>query len=90
GAGLQLGRLKTGTPPRVNGRTLDFARMSLQPGDAEPRPFSFSTRRIEQGQVPCYMTETNPRTHEIIRAGLDRSPLYDGRIRSTGPRYCPS
>ncbi|MDP6439452.1 MAG: tRNA uridine-5-carboxymethylaminomethyl(34) synthesis enzyme MnmG [Candidatus Brocadiia bacterium] len=90
GAGLQLGRLKTGTPPRVNGRTLDFDRMSAQPGDAEPRPFSFSTRRIEQEQVPCYMTETNPRTHEIIRAGLDRSPLYDGRIRSTGPRYCPS
>jgi tRNA uridine 5-carboxymethylaminomethyl modification enzyme len=88
--GLRIGRLKTGTPPRVNGRTLDFDRMAVQPGDPEPRPFSFSTRRIGQEQVPCYMTETNARTHEIIRSGLDRSPLYDGRIRTTGPRYCPS
>ena len=89
-AGLEIGRLKTGTPTRENGRTLDFGRMSIQRGDPAPRPFSFSNERIEQDQVPCYMTETNPRTHEIIRSGLERSPLYDGRITTTGPRYCPS
>ena len=89
-AGLEIGRLKTGTPPRLNGRTLDLSRMSAQHGDPVPQPFSFSSRSIEQDQLPCYMTETNARTHEIIRSGLDRSPLYDGRISSTGPRYCPS
>ena len=90
-AGLTLGRLKTGTPPRVDGRTLDLGGLEAQPGDPDPRPFSFSTERIEQDQVPCYLTCTNPRTHEIIRAALDRAPLYDGQITAgLGPRYCPS
>ncbi len=90
-AGLELSRLKTDTPPRVNGRTVDCAGLEEQSGDAEPRPFSFSTRRIERGQVPCYLTYTNPRTHEIIRAALERAPLYDGQIEAgLGPRYCPS
>ena len=90
-AGLTLGRLKTDTPPRVNGRTLDLSAMEPQPGDESPRPFSFATERIEQQQLPCYGTHTTPRTHEIIRAGLDRAPLYDGQIKAgLGPRYCPS
>ncbi len=90
-AGLRLGRLKTDTPPRVNGRTLDLNRLQVQHGDPEPRPFSFSTARIEREQIPCYMTQTNPRTHEIILRGLDRAPLYDGQITAgLGPRYCPS
>jgi tRNA uridine 5-carboxymethylaminomethyl modification enzyme len=88
--GLELGRLKTGTPPRVNGRTVHYDRLEPQHGDAEPRPFSFSTERITTEQIPCYMTRTNPRTHEIIRANLGRAPLYTGQITSTGPRYCPS
>ncbi len=90
-AGLRLGRLKTDTPPRVNGRTLDLERLEAQHGDAEPRPFSFSTEAISREQVPCYATQTTPRTHEIIRAGLHRAPLYDGQITAgLGPRYCPS
>jgi len=90
-AGLRLGRLKTDTPPRVNGRTLDLARMEVQPGDPQPRPFSFSTGRIEREQIPCYATHTTPRTHQIIRASLERAPLYDGQIKAgLGPRYCPS
>ena len=89
-AGLRIERLKTGTPPRVNGRTLDFDRMQVQHGDPDPQPFSFSTGRIEREQIPCYMTSTNARTHEIIRSGLDRAPLYTGQIQHTGPRYCPS
>jgi len=90
-AGFTLGRLKTDTPPRVNGRTLDLSAMEPQPGDENPRPFSFATERIEQQQLPCYGTHTTPRTHEIIRAGLDRAPLYDGQITAgLGPRYCPS
>jgi tRNA uridine 5-carboxymethylaminomethyl modification enzyme len=89
-AGLRLSRLKTGTPPRVNGRTLDFDEMEVQHGDPDPQPFSFSTDRIEREQIPCYMTATNAGTHEIIRSGLDRAPLYTGQIQHTGPRYCPS
>lgn len=90
-AGLEVRRLKTDTPPRVNGRTVRWDALEAQPGDPEPRPFSFSTDRIEREQVPCYMTHTNPRTHEIIRAALDRAPLYDGQIEAgLGPRYCPS
>jgi len=89
--GLGVSRFKTDTPPRVNGRTVDFDRLEPQPGDLEPRPFSFSTERIECEQLPCYMTYTNPRTHEIIRSALDRAPLYDGQIKAgLGPRYCPS
>lgn len=89
-AGLRVERLKTGTPPRVNGRTLDFDEMEAQHGDPDPQPFSFSTDRIDREQIPCYMTSTNAETHEIIRSGLDRAPLYTGQIQHTGPRYCPS
>jgi len=90
-AGFRLGRLKTGTPPRVNGRTVDYELLEPQPGDPEPQPFSFSNERIEQAQLLCHITYTNSRTHEIIRANLDRAPLYTGQIEaSSGPRYCPS
>ena len=89
-AGLKLGRLKTGTPPRLNGRTVDYDCMELQPGDEGPAPFSFSTEKIDRPQVPCHLTSTNARTHEIIRESLDRAPLFTGQIQATGPRYCPS
>ncbi len=88
--GFEVGRLKTGTTPRLNGRTIDFSSLEIQPGDEKPRPFSFSTSKIPLPQVPCYITYTNERTHEIIRSGLDRSPLYSGIIKATGARYCPS
>ncbi len=88
--GLSVARLKTGTPPRVNGRTLDFSKMTRQEGDDPPAPFSHFTDRITQDQVPCYITQTNEETHEIIRRNLDRSALYSGRIVGVGPRYCPS
>ena len=90
GLGFRIGRLKTGTTPRLDGRTIDLERLKSQEGDNPPIPFSFSTKEIEQKQVPCHITYTNPKTHEIIRSGLDRSPLYTGRIKSTGVRYCPS
>jgi tRNA uridine 5-carboxymethylaminomethyl modification enzyme len=88
--GLNLGRLKTGTPPRLDARSMDFSKTSIQHGDAPPVPFSYSTERITNPQLPCYITYTNPATHEIIRSGLDRSPLYSGKIQGVGPRYCPS
>jgi len=88
--GLRLGRLKTGTTPRLHGRTIDFAALEVQWGDEDPKPFSLSTARITQPQVPCYITYTNEQTHEVIRSGLDRSPLYTGVIKGIGPRYCPS
>jgi tRNA uridine 5-carboxymethylaminomethyl modification enzyme len=88
--GLPMGRLKTGTPPRVLRDSVDFAAMDRQPGDEEPVPFSFETDAITTPQVDCHITFTNPRTHAIIRGSLDRSPLYSGRITSVGPRYCPS
>ena len=88
--GLCLRRFKTGTPPRVNARTVDFARMELQPGDAEPEPFSFSTAAAPENRAVCYLTYTNERTHDIIRRNLDRSPIYAGVIEGVGPRYCPS
>jgi tRNA uridine 5-carboxymethylaminomethyl modification enzyme len=88
--GLRVGRLKTGTPPRIDGNTVDFSKVEPQPGDSPPRPFSFETERITGPQVSCYITGTNPLTHEIIRSGLDRSPLYSGVIEGIGPRYCPS
>ena len=88
--GFQIGRLKTGTCPRLDGQTIDYSELELQPGDDPPPPFSFRTERITQDQIPCYLTFTNARTHEIIRGGLDRSPLYSGVIQSRGPRYCPS
>ena len=88
--GVDLGRLKTGTCPRLNGRTIDFSRLEGQGSDDPPQPFSFLTERITQQLVPCYITYTNEETHEIIRSGLDRSPLYSGKITGTGVRYCPS
>lgn len=88
--GFEIGRLKTGTPARLDGRTIDFTRLEPQFGDNPPKPFSFSTVSITRPQVPCYIAYTNRRSHEIIRSGLDRSPLYAGIIEGIGPRYCPS
>ena len=90
GLGFRVGRLKTGTCPRLDARSIDFDRLEVQPGDDPPRPFSFATTRVTQPQVPCHITYTTPRTHEIVRGGLDRSAMYSGRIQSRGPRYCPS
>lgn len=89
-AGLRLGRLKTGTPPRLDGRSIDFSRLITQEGDDPPRPFSFRTRGLRVDQLPCHITYTSPRTHEVIHRNLNRSPLYSGRIKGVGPRYCPS
>ena len=88
--GFEIGRLKTGTCPRLDGRTIDFSMLEPQASDDPPRPFSFMTKSIRNRLVPCYITYTNEKTHEIIRAGLDRSPLYTGKIKGTGVRYCPS
>jgi tRNA uridine 5-carboxymethylaminomethyl modification enzyme len=88
--GFEVGRLKTGTPPRLDGTTIDFSVMTLQPGDDPPPPFSYRTSRIENRQLPCHLTHTNRATHELIQGNLDRSPLYSGIIESVGPRYCPS
>jgi tRNA uridine 5-carboxymethylaminomethyl modification enzyme len=88
--GFEIGRLKTGTPARLDGRTIDFSRLEVQHGDDPPIPFSFSTEKIERPQLPCHIAFTNQRTHDIIRANLDRSPLYGGVIEGVGPRYCPS
>ncbi len=88
--GFQVGRLKTGTPARLDARSIDFTKLETQFGDHPPRPFSFSTERITMPQLPCYIAYTNPRSHDIIRSGLDRSPLYSGIIEGVGPRYCPS
>ena len=88
--GFRVGRLKTGTCPRLDGRTIDYGRLQVQDGDDPPVPFSFSTAAITQTQIPCHITYTNDLTHDVIRQGLDRSPLYSGRIKSRGPRYCPS
>ncbi len=88
--GFALGRLKTGTPPRLDGRTIDWAGLEVQPGDDPPPPFSFITDRITTPQVACHITTTTPATHALIRANLGRSPMYSGQIASVGPRYCPS
>ncbi len=88
--GFRLGRLKTGTTPRLDKRTIDYAGLAVQPGDDPPKPFSFNSPGITLPQVPCHITYTNAATHEIIRDGLDRSPLYQGVIVGIGPRYCPS
>jgi tRNA uridine 5-carboxymethylaminomethyl modification enzyme len=88
--GFQLARFKTGTPCRLNGRTIDFAKLEPQPGDPEPQPFSFATERLPQEQVHCHITYTNEAVHDLIRANLDRAPMYSGQIRGRGPRYCPS
>ena len=88
--GFEIGRLKTGTPQRIDGGTIDFSSLSIQPGDEPPKPFSYSTEKILQSQIPCHLTFTNQETHRIIRENLHRSALYSGRITGTGPRYCPS
>jgi tRNA uridine 5-carboxymethylaminomethyl modification enzyme len=90
GCGFQLARFKTGTPCRLNGRTIDFSRTEVQPGDPDPRPFSFATERITQPQLDCHITYTNEAVHEVIRANLHRAPMYSGQITCRGPRYCPS
>jgi len=87
---LQMGRLKTGTTPRLDAKTIDFDRCQVQYGDEVPRPFSFRTGTIDRPQVPCWITRTSEATHDVIRGGLDRSPLYGGVIKGVGPRYCPS
>ncbi len=90
GLGLSLRRFKTGTPPRINARSVDFSKMELQPGDDDPEPFTFDGETPPQNRAVCYLTYTNERTHEIIRRNLHRSPLYSGVIDGVGPRYCPS
>jgi tRNA uridine 5-carboxymethylaminomethyl modification enzyme len=89
-AGFKLGRLKTGTPPRLDGTTIDWSAVEMQPGDDPPEPFSVMTDRITTPQIQCGITRTTPATHEVIRANVHRSPMYSGQIKSSGPRYCPS
>ena len=88
--GLRGCRLKTGTPPRLDGRSINWSRFEIQPGDADPTPFSFRTKKITQKQVPCHIAFTTEETHRIIRENVHRSPMYSGQIKSIGPRYCPS
>jgi len=88
--GFETGRLKTGTPPRLNGRTIDFSKTEIQPGDEPPPPFSFRHGELRVEQMPCHLTYTNEETHATLRSGLDRSPMFTGRIQGVGPRYCPS
>ena len=89
--GFESGRMKTGTPPRVDGRSLDFSKMIIQPGDAIPDKFSYSKETsVLKEQRPCHMTYTSPEVHELLKEGFDRSPMFNGRIQSLGPRYCPS
>ena len=89
-AGFALGRSKTGTPPRLDGRTIDWTVVEMQPGDDPPQPFSVLTDRIDNRQIECGITRTTPKTHDIVRANVHRSPMYSGQIKSRGPRYCPS
>ncbi|WP_421707915.1 tRNA uridine-5-carboxymethylaminomethyl(34) synthesis enzyme MnmG [Algihabitans sp.] len=89
-SGFSLGRLKTGTPPRLDGRTIDWAKLEVQPGDEPPEPFSYLTDRITVPQIPCHITYTNPQGHALIQENIHRAPIYSGQIESTGPRYCPS
>jgi tRNA uridine 5-carboxymethylaminomethyl modification enzyme len=90
GLGFEVRRFKTGTPPRLDGRTIAYEKTELQPGDDLPEPFSFLTERIEGPQVPCWITHTTPAVHDLIRANLHRAPMFTGQIQATGPRYCPS
>ncbi|MBT3891692.1 MAG: tRNA uridine-5-carboxymethylaminomethyl(34) synthesis enzyme MnmG, partial [Planctomycetaceae bacterium] len=83
-------RFKTGTPPRINARTVDFSQTEIQPGDDDPQPFSFLTKQLTQEQLPCWIAHTNEAVHDLIKANLDRAPMYNGQIDSGGPRYCPS
>jgi tRNA uridine 5-carboxymethylaminomethyl modification enzyme len=88
--GFESGRMKTGTPPRVDGRSLDYSKMEIQPGDEHPSKFSYSNTKPLSKQIPCYITYTNTQTHELLKTGFNRSPMFNGAIKSTGPRYCPS
>ncbi|MBN1395810.1 MAG: tRNA uridine-5-carboxymethylaminomethyl(34) synthesis enzyme MnmG [Pirellulales bacterium] len=88
--GIELRRFKTGTPPRIDGRTIDYEKAKIQPGDERPVPFSFLNDRIEVEQIPCWIVHTTAEVHELIRSNLHRAPMYSGQIQSTGPRYCPS
>jgi tRNA uridine 5-carboxymethylaminomethyl modification enzyme len=88
--GFRMGRLKTGTPPRLDGRTIDYSKFERQPGDTQPVPFSFKTRKINRPQIECHIGYTNEEVHDAIRANLDKSPLFSGEIKGVGPRYCPS
>lgn len=88
--GLSMGRLKTGTPPRLDGKTIDWSILQPQPGDTPPKPFSYLSNQISQEQIECYITHTTPQGHDIIRENIHRAPMYSGQIESTGPRYCPS
>lgn len=88
--GFEHGRMKTGTPPRIDGRSLDYSKMEIQPGDDIPGKFSFSDTKAITSQRPCHITYTNPEVHDILRSGFDKSPMFNGRIQSVGPRYCPS
>ncbi len=88
--GFRLARFKTGTPPRLNGHTIDYTRLEIQPGDEAPEPFSFLSTQVTDDQIPCWITYTNQAAHELILANLDRAPMYSGQINSSGPRYCPS
>ena len=89
-AGFRRGRLKTGTPPRLNGRTIDYSKLELQPGDDPPVPFSYLTKKIETPQIDCHITGTTEASHDLIRVNIERSPMYSGQIKGVGPRYCPS
>ena len=88
--GFEAGRMKTGTPPRVDGRSLDYSKMEPQEGDENPSKFSYANTNALQKQLPCHITYTNQRTHDLLRTGFDRSPMFNGAIKSSGPRYCPS
>ncbi len=88
--GVRVERFKTGTPARLNGRTIDYSQVELQPGDDDPQAFSFLTDRLQVNQLPCWITHTNQAVHDLIRANLHRAPMYSGQIRTSGPRYCPS
>jgi len=88
--GFEAGRMKTGTPPRIDGRSLDYAKMEIQPGDETPGKFSYTNTPPLTEQIPCHITYTNQEVHDILKTGFDRSPMFNGRIRGTGPRYCPS
>ena len=88
--GFELKRFKTGTPPRINAKTIDYDKIEMQPGDAFPVPFSFMNDSVHIDQIPCWMTYTNPRLHQFLRERFDDAPVFNGQIESTGPRYCPS
>ncbi|MDP6718929.1 MAG: FAD-dependent oxidoreductase, partial [Pirellulaceae bacterium] len=88
--GFRLERFKTGTPPRLNGRTIDYDKTQRQPGDESPQPFSFMSDSVQTEQIPCWITYTNTAVHDLIHANLQRAPMYSGQIQSKGPRYCPS